>query len=62
MWKDARPINEYYNAGKAAGKTYSEMRDNLVLIDSYMAAYGDWYLYQDQTTGKYYQDYFSIGD
>lgn len=35
---------------------------NLRFIDIKMEAYGDWRLYKDATTGKYYYEYYSIGD
>ena len=61
MFKDAKPISQYYDAGRKAGKTYIEMQKRLKVIERYQAEYGDWTLYEDDE-GNRWEDYFSIGD
>lgn len=61
MFKDAKPISQYYEAGRKAGMTYLEMQKRLTAIDYVQAEYGDWTLYQDDD-GNLWESYFSIGD
>lgn len=61
MFKDAKPISQYYEAGRKAGMTYLEMQNKLKFVDRVQAPYGDWTLYQDDD-GNLWEDYFSIGD
>ena len=61
MFKDAKPIEQYYKAGRDAGMTYLEMQKRLKIIDYVQAEYGAWTLYQDDA-GNLWEGYFSIGD
>lgn len=58
-WKKARPMSEFWK--KHNGETYPQVMEHVKMIDSRMAAYGDWYLYEEDD-GTLYEDYFSIGD
>ena len=61
MFEGARPIKEYYEAGKKAGKTYAQMMKPLHIVKYVMAEYGDWTLYRDPD-GNLWEEYESIGD
>lgn len=61
MWSNAKPIDEYYEAGKKAGLTYFQMQEKLHVVDYRMAEYGDWTLFRDDK-GNLWEQYDSIGD
>ena len=56
-----RDVSEYYKEQSKKGVKFAEASMKLKRIDYVMAAYGDWYLYEDED-GNRWQDYFSIGD
>lgn len=58
---DPRELSEAWKGAKPAYLTDRETY-HMVLIDTAQSAYGDWKLYQDPTTDKYYTEFESIGD
>lgn len=60
-WKQAQPVDKYYKAMEKCGVNWVKAQRKLKRIETDMAAYGDWHLYQDED-GNYWEDYFSIGD
>ena len=61
MFKNAKPVDQYYREQAAKGIRYGDASMKLKLIESCFAAYGDWNLYQDED-GNLWEEYFSIGD
>lgn len=54
-WKAAKSIEHWY-------MTHKNRPWTLEWVDTKMDTYGDWYLYIDPETGRYYEAYHSIGD
>lgn len=54
-------LNKAWNAAEPITRSARAAAD-MVLIDIAQTAYGDWKLYQDATTDRYYNEYESIGD
>lgn len=61
MFKDAKPVDKYYQEQSARGVKFADASRKLRLIDHKCAAYGDWNLYEDED-GNRWEEYFSIGD
>ena len=61
MFKNAKPVDQYYKNMEQNGIRFADASMKLKLIDHVMAAYGDWNLYQDED-GNLWEEYFSIGD
>ena len=61
MFKNAKPVDKYYQEQAKKGVRFGDASEKLKLIDHVMAAYGDWNLYQDDD-GNLWEEYFSIGD
>ena len=61
MFKNAKPVDQYFKQQYENGVKYAEASEKLELIDHQMAAYGDWNLYRDPD-GNLWEEYFSIGD
>ena len=60
-WDTARDIAYYFMESAEKGVGVTEAWHELTHVDSYMGAYGDYHLYVD-ADGKYWEDFFSIGD
>lgn len=58
-WLSAKPIEQFWQ--KHRSEPYRNARRLLHCLDTQMAAYGNWYLYEDDN-GDCYEEYFSIGD
>ena len=60
MWGE-KDTAEYFKEQEKKGVRFVDALAKLKRIDYAMAAYGDWYLYEDDE-GNRWQEYFSIGD
>ncbi len=60
-WNEAHDIRYYFDRRAKNGVGVVEAWKELTHVDSYMGAYGDYHLYVD-ADGKYWEDFFSIGD
>ena len=61
MFTGAKPVGQYYKQQSEKGVKFGDAAFALELVDSVMAAYGDWNLYRDKD-GNLWEEYFSIGD
>lgn len=60
IWNKAGSIRDWQDKCKKAGRK-ANWKD-LKCIATEMGSYGDYLLLVDTVDGKYYEDYFSIGD
>lgn len=61
MWKDAKPIAQYWANCPKSRKGFLEFQKRLQVVDYRMAEYGDWTLYRDDD-GNLWEEYSPIGD
>ena len=61
MWKDAKPIAQYWANCPQTRRGFLEFQKRLKVVDYRMAEYGDWTLYRDDA-GNLWEEYSSIGD
>lgn len=61
MWKDAKPIAQYWANCPKTRRGFLEFQKRLKVVDYRMAEYGDWTLYRDDA-GNLWEEYASIGD
>ena len=61
MWKDAKPIAQYWANCPKSRKGFLEFQKRLRVVDYRMAEYGDWTLYRADN-GNLWEEHSSIGD